>query len=276
MRVLVHAVSAKSGGAATYIQNLARHIAVSNQDHSYIFYVPSVQAKAIRGLGDNVTVVAEDIAYKSPRRRFLWDQIILRRVVKRERVDVLLSSSDFGMLFPPCRQVLMLRNPLFFSPLYLEKILPRKTWPFKLEFSLRRWLIAASVRSSDVVLTASKSMLNDVRRFVAIPDRKTIINYFGVPLGKFNGRREDKGPGDEGVVRPHNGPLRLLYVSEYSDYKNLSTLLRAILLLKACGVDDFCLTTTMDPDQFSEVEITTREMDKAFARNPQIAPHVRF
>lgn len=283
LKIAVNAVSAKSGGAATYIHNLASGFAQVEHRHEYIFYVPAVQAKAMQVSGDNVTVLETHVGYRSSWRRLLWDQVALRRTIKKERADLLLSSSDFGVLFAPCQQILMIRNPLFFSSLYLERILPHKSRRFKLEFLVRRWLISLSARSSDVVITASQSMLDDVRRFIPIHDGKAVVNPFGVPLEKFkriNGVRV-KGVWEswglrEGAWFRKPGKLRMLYVSEYSDYKNLTTLLKAVVLLREQGVDDFFLITTADPDQLPDVEITTRELDKVLASDPRIASYVRF
>ena len=277
MRILINAVSAKSGGAAIYIRNMAYELTKVEGEYQYIFYVPPVQAKAMKTLGDRVTVVATDVGYESSWRRFLWDQIVLRRTIGKEKVDILLSSSDFGMLFPRCRQILIVRNSLFFSQRYLENVLPYKTWRFKLEILFRRRLVSLSATSSDVVITASQTMLDDVRQFISIPDHKAEVNYFGVPLETFEGKRRNTGKLGSGIAgTSQEEPLRMLYVSEYSDYKNLTTLLKAVLLLREQGVDDFCLTTTADPGQFPDVEIVTREIDKALASNPRIASHVKF
>jgi len=268
-KIIINAVSAKSGGAATYIYNLACELAKAKPSYQYIFYVPPSQVKTMQSLGDHVTVVATDVGCKSSWLRFLWDQVILRQIVKREKIDVLLSSSDFGMFFPACRQILMIRNTLFFSQSYIKKILPYKSWRFKLEFLFRPWLISLSAKSSDVILTASQSILNDVQRFIAIPHGKAVVNYFGVPLEKFRAKRWKSD-------QSQDGSLRMLYVSEYSDYKNLTTLLKAILVLKKQANNDFSLTTTMHPDQFPDVEIVTRHEDLDLASRPDIASCVNF
>jgi len=186
--------------------------------------------------------------------------------VRQIKPDVLISTSDFGMLFPPCKQVLLVRNPLFFSRLYLAHILPKKSYWFRLEFLLRRWLIARSIAHSDVVMTASKSMLDDVRRFIAVRDEKAVVNYFGVPIKKFDvaSRRQ---PGQR---------LQLLYISEYSDYKNLTTLLKALLILREKGEDGLRLVSSGDPSQFPEVEISSRETDRALAGHPLVASYITF
>jgi glycosyltransferase involved in cell wall biosynthesis len=277
VKILIHAVSAKSGGAATYIHNVACQFAQVDHRHDYILYVPGAQAREMQVPGNDITVLETDVGYRSSWRRLVWDQLVLRRIIRRERVDLLLSSSDFGMLFPPCRQILMIRNPLFFSRLYLERILPHKSYRFKLEFLLRRWLIAFSAKSSDVVITASQSMLDDVRRFIPIQDGKAVVNYFGVSPEKFNGAsRWALRLGGEEAKRSQGGPLQMLYVSEYSDYKNLTTLLKAVLLLRERGVDDFRLTTTADPNQFPDAEISRREVDRTLASHPLVAPYVKL
>ena len=163
----------------------------------------------------------------------------------------------------------MIRNPLFFSPLYLANILPHKSWLFKIEFLLRRWLISSSAKSSVITMTASRSMFEDVRRFIRIEDDKGTVNRFGVPLEKFNAKPKK-------TRRRRTGSFRILYVSEYSDYKNLTTLFKAFLLLTIKGAGDFSLVTTADPSQFPNVEITTREIDTALASDPRVAPYITF
>ena len=265
MKILVNAVSAKSGGAATYLANLMRDLPHQAPHLEVVFYVPPVTSK--RSLpGERLDIVETDAGRRPAWQRFLWDQVALRREVRRKKADLLLSSSDFGMLFPPCRQILMIRNPLFFSPVYLREILPKKSVRFRIEFLLRKRLIALSAHFSERVVVASSSMLNDLRHFILLPDSKVSINPFGVPLEKFQG--ESRAPG--------KNPLRILFVSEYSDHKNLATVLKAVLRLREQGVDGFHLISTAHPEEFPETEISTRVADKILASDPRIAGFVKY
>jgi len=268
MTVLINAVSAKSGGAATYVDNLARSLEDVSSSHRYLFYVPSARAHSTRPSGP-VTMVPTEIGRQPAWRRLLWDQVVLRRIVRKTRADLLLSSSDFGMWCPPCRQLLLLRNPLYFSALYRRHILPKKSWRFQIEFALRAWLIRKSVASSDGVITASQSMLADVQRRIPLPASRAWVNPFGVPLEKF------RRPAAAASSSPR-ASCRLLYVSEYSDYKNLTTLLQALLLIRQRGRGDITLTTTAHPDQFLEAEIVSRRTDRALITHPLVASHVTF
>lgn len=269
IKVVVNAVSAKSGGAETYIRNLTHDLSKLGHSNHYILYVPQGKVSNICSLENNVEVRETGIGLTSIWKRFLWDQVLLRKVIKQEQVEILISSSDFGMLFPPCSQLLILRNSLFFSESYANRFLNRKSMLFRMKFLLKKWLVVLSVRFSDVVMTASKSMHDELHQLIGIFDNKAVVNYFGVPLERFK---------EKGVeyLSSRKGPLRVLYVSEYSDYKNLTTLLKAVLSLREKGMDDFYLTTTAHPEQFPDVEIISREIDKALASHPLVSSSVNF
>src|SRR5207249_7039935 len=156
-------------------------------------------------------------------KRFLWDQFALRRMVKRERVDLLIGTSDFGLLFPPCRQILMLGNSLIFDPAYHNQILPHKSFKFRLEFMVRKWLVALSARCSNLVVVPSEWMRRIVTEALPRLDGRLALNRFGCPLDPL-------GQPQSPAVDSH-GRFRLLYVSEYNEYKNLTVLLQAVASL---------------------------------------------
>ena len=272
LKILFNAVSAKSGGAAVSMENLCRSLASLKSRHHFIVLVPPQLAGRVGRLGAHIEVIPSEIGLGPPWKRFFWDQVTLRRIVKDQRVDVLVSTSDFGMFFPPCRQILVVSNSVFFSPFYLKRILPLKSVKFKLEFLLRRQLILFSVKVADVVIASSESMVMLLREFVPHLDKKLVVDYLGVPQELFLRQPPASKKGADKVTKP----FQLLFVSEYSDYKNLTILLKTVLLLRQQGMDDFRLMTTADPWQFPDVEIVSREEDKRLATHPMIAGCVKL
>ena len=272
MKIFVNAVSAKSGGSTTYIKNLIAELSALEPKHDFLFYIPSEHVRDLPGCGEHIRVIGTDVSHRPLWERFLWDQWMLPKILQRENVDVLLSSSDFGVLFSPCAQVLLVRNHIFFSSLYLRTILCAKSRRFRVEFILRRWLVIRSARASDIVAFASASMLRDFQNFAKLPDRKVVVNYFGVSLTRFKASAEDPGTAAHG----RNELLRLLYVSEYGDYKNLSTLLKALLLLRQRGLSDFRLVTTVNPAQRSSSlsESVTKSLDHRLISDPTLNNHL--
>jgi glycosyltransferase involved in cell wall biosynthesis len=273
MNILINGVSSKSGGARTYIENLIQQLSVEHKGNKYFFYVPNTLDDICNvQWADNISIVATEIGSSPFWKRFLWDQVALRAIVKKRKIDVLVSSSDFGMTFPPCPQILLVRNSLLFSSVYKKSCSTRKSWKARLNLSARRRMVLASIGFSEVVVTASQSMLDEMKRFIDFANRKTVVNPFGVPLHYFSdsqqrcaGEKEDGG-----------GHLRLLHVSEYSDYKNVTVLLKAIRHLSEGGFKGFTLLTTADPWQYPTDELVTREEDQILARDPMVTPFIKI
>ncbi len=246
MKILVNAVSAKLGGAATYIRNLAGSLLDQAQaGEEFLFLVPPERMKELPAGNPRLRVLASGAASGSHARRWWWDQVTLRGIVRRERPAVLFSSANFALLGCPCPQVLLVRIPIYFSREYLEQVLPQKPLAFRAETSVRRWLVCRSAQAADCVVTPSAAMLEDLRRFTRLDAGRAVVNSYGVPRGRVArlasaAAAETRGPGSE----PR--PVRLLWVSHYADHKNLVTLLRAVELLQKEHGSPFELLLTLD------------------------------
>ncbi len=239
MKVLVNAVSAKLGGAATYVRNLAGSLdALAGREDHFAFVVPPERAGEMVGDGARVRVLESRAASGSYARRWWWDQVTLRRMVAQERPDVLFSSANFAMMACPCPQALLVRIPIYFSREYCEHILPAKPAAFRAETALRRWLVCRSVASADCVVTPSAAMRDDLQRFARIREGRARVIPYGVPRERLAGPQpRPAAPGE---------PLRVLWVSHYADHKDLATLLRAVALLGGRGHMPVELWLTLD------------------------------
>jgi glycosyltransferase involved in cell wall biosynthesis len=271
MKILLNAVSAKMGGAATYIKNLAHELAALSLPNEFIFFVPTGQAPTIRDLAANIRVVSTDIGYASFWKRLWFDQVTLRRFIKREQVDVLYSTANLGMFACPCRQVLLVRNSLHFSKLYLTHILPRKGWYASLENAVRRWLICQSTKWADIVMTPSQTMLDELCQWVDVVPEKTLVNHYGIKPGPLQIEKVSQRAPKANELQEH----RLLYTSLYAEHKNLSTLLRSLMYLIENGI--CCrLITSADPNwQEARITSTWRE-DARLVADPRISNYIEF
>jgi len=271
VKILINAVSAKSGGAATYLGNLARSLSESERGHHYLLLVPPQSSRPIVTYSESVTVLETTIGSAPAWRRFLWDQLSVRQLVKKEGIDIIVSSSDFGMVWPPCPQLLLLRNALFFSQLYRRRILARHSWRERLMYLLRKLLITVSAKSATRVLVASQSMMREVQEDLSLSEGKLHVNPFGIPWKQFQSS-------DRRAMKQLNGArgdvFRMLYVAEYGDYKNFTVLYRAIKVLSQQGINDILLVTTADPWQNSATASISRHDDQRLAADPFVAPFV--
>ncbi len=270
MKYCFSAVSAKSGGAATYLANLVKDLR-SGSDR-YVLLVPTGTLERLATCRADVEITETDIAFKSPLRRLVWDQIKLRGLLKRRKIDLLVSTSDFGLFFSPCPQILLVRNSLFFSKPYREFILPKKRLAARLDYWLRHLLVRASIWAADLVVMASAGMLAQVISDFPATERKAVVNTFGAPLEKFSGQRTETTD----RMRRMGAPLRLLYVSEYADYKNLGTLLKALMEFNRDHANKVTATVTMDPGSFKNFDSVTKEEDLQLAMSADLAGVVEF
>ena len=252
MRVLLNAVAAKMGGGANYIRTLARELAEQHQ-HEFLFLVPGSQAAAIRDIAPHIRVIASNTTEQSFLRRLWFDQVEVPRILRRERIDVLFSTANFATFFCPCRQLLLVRNSLYFSSLYRSKILPHKSWKIRAAEALRRWLSRRSAMASDVVMTPSQAMLDELR--TAVDVRESVVSHYGVDRQRFH-------PAPKTFAA--DGYVSLVFTSLYSEHKNLGTLFRALLELE--GSDQKCkLITTADPE-WGKIDNPIRDSDRKLAQ----------
>ncbi len=265
MKVVFNAVSAKRGGAVTYLTHVLRLLPPPETGYEFFVFLPPETASAQKDLPSNIRLLTTGVGNQSMWKRLWWDQVTLRSFLKREKAEILFSTASFGMFFCPVKQVLLVRIPVFFSEIYERLFLTRRSLAVRINFALRRWLICRSVRHAEVVMTPTQAMLDDLRRYVDVPPEKALVNPYGVEVE--NPPQKDNGRQDE--LPPHDCPrqVRLLYVSLYNDYKNLTTLLRALWVLNVQNCRRFVLETTMDPAwEAVERNTLTREDDLELVR----------
>jgi len=249
VKILVNAVSAKLGGAATYVRYLAASLLeLAQAGDEFVFVMPPERAREMPARGSRVRVIESRAAAGSYAKRVWWDQVGLRRLLVREQPHVLFSSANFALHGCPCPQVLLVRIPIYFSREYLEHVLPGKSRAFHWETRLRRWLVCRSVMAADCVVTPSAAMLDDLRRFARLDDARARVNPYGVPRARLAEqialRSALRSAAERGAA---SRPARVLWVSHYADHKNLATLLRAAEILKQQREVSFELHLTLDP-----------------------------
>lgn len=263
MIVVVNAVSAKLGGGALYISELARELAERSLRDRFIFFVPPELADVQATLPANLEWRVTSIGHAGALRRLWWDQVTLRGILRRERADVLYSPANFGLLFSPVPQVLFLQNAVYSSPLYRSRFLSRKSLRFRLAFALRSWLQRLSIRQATIVVTPSRALLDELAATGFTPRGPVHVNHLGTRITPSAARARE----------PH--PFQLLYPAFYYEYKNLGTLLEAVRRLRKQGLEVEILTTA-DPNSELARTAATAAADRELARDPVLASCVRF
>lgn len=223
LRVVINAVSARMGGAATHLPNFLQTAGRRYPDHAFVACVNSAWRPP--ALPPNVRLVAAGTL----RNRFThaaWDQLGIARVARRERADVLLSLLNFGPVRPPIPHVVLERNPVYFWPFFTSLGAKRA-----LEVRATRMLVHAVMRGARCVVTPSAAMRDMIRAYYPdLPPEKFRVIPHGFGESEFRGE-VPLPPEVERQIADSPG-VRLLYVSHAASYKGIDLLLEATRLLR--------------------------------------------
>src|SRR5262245_52424948 len=160
MHLAVHAISAKVGGAATYLHNvlpaLKRRLGPPRGGRILVWRGSS-EGEWPEGIEYRENAGASDRAGVTGIARRLWfDQVDIPIALRAERMDVLFSTGNLGPLFCPCRQVLLVRNTIYFDATFLQRVAPRT----RVRCELQRALVLRCMAASDAVLFPSQAILD--------------------------------------------------------------------------------------------------------------------
>lgn len=226
MRIIVNAISANTGGIVTYTSNLIKNIGC--EDVEAIIYVPP--AFNIDSF-DFPHVTVKNISVKrffGPVHRFIWEQIFWRKIVKESGADVLYSSANYGVLYPPIKQILLVQGEIYLNPIYRDKVLPKLSLSEQFSTFLRRNLMLFSARHSSTIIFPSEVALQAALDYGPDIAPNSIVNYLGV--GNLFAAADNRRSWRE------DGQLKLLYVSVFYPHKDPLTLAKATRMLNDQGL----------------------------------------
>jgi glycosyltransferase involved in cell wall biosynthesis len=225
MKITVNAISAKLGGAVTYLQNvlpeMQRQIAGNRENHLVVWRGEA--ATGDQPWPDGIEYRENPVASggaSNPLHRLYFDQIQLPKRLRHDKSDVLFSSANYGPLHCPCHQVLLVRNSAYFDETYLRRMTSPKVKASQL---FQRWLTIQCINSADSVLFPTQAMLDLVASHMRGARQNWFVTHYGTRHDLFYPATE--------LNDLAASPVRLLHVSLYCDQKNLETLLQAVRFL---------------------------------------------
>ena len=224
LRVVVNAVAARMGGAATHLPNFLQTAGRRFPDDAFIACVNSEWR--LHSLPPNVRL-ADAGALRNRVAHAAWDQWGVARVAVRESADVLLSLLNFGPIWSPVPQVVLERNPVYFCPFYLETLGGARA----LAVAALRALAHAVMRNAHRVVTPSAAMRDMIRvRYPDLPPEKFRVIPHGFADAAFRG--EASLPDAAATRMAGSQGARLLYVSHAASYKGIEIVLEAARVLR--------------------------------------------
>ncbi len=222
VRIVINAVAARMGGAATHLPNFLRTAGRRYPDDEFTTCV-NAQWR-FSGLPPNVRLVQTG-ALQNRLAHAAWDLWGVARLAARAQADVLVSLLNFGPVRSPVPHVLFQRNPTYFCEDYLRTL----SRTGLVEVAATRALAHAVMRASRRIITPSAAMREMIRNYYPdLPlDKFCVIPHgFGADPFTGNGSLPELPAGVSEILRASAG-MRLLYVSHAAPYKGIGILLEA-------------------------------------------------
>jgi glycosyltransferase involved in cell wall biosynthesis len=197
----------------TYARRLVPELAAARPDLELVAFVNRDAADSLgpEGFGARVRVVPVRVGGHNRAMRVAAEQLLLPRLLRRDRIDLLHSLGGTAPARPGTPSVLTLHDVVYAS--FPEA----HTRPMRLGM---RVLVPLAVRSADRIIAVSEATKAEIRRVLDVPtDRLDVVYEAGRPPGPATPEPELRarlGLGDAPIIlsasarRPHKNLSRLL------------------------------------------------------------------
>lgn len=222
MKIGIKATQIVEGGGLKHLERFLECFP-ENEDSRIVVFLSDRQRSFDLPDRDDVTYRYSEQAGKGPLRRIFWEQVSLRRHLRRENIDVLFEPGNFGMISKKIPRVVLIHNLAPFSRDFIasEPLLS------KLRLHLLRIMTKLSTRKAKGVIHLTefaRSFVSDDLQLGAIPQRTV---YMGIDCepGRIINRSD--------LDRRFNLTGKLIFsCSHIYRYKNVLELIQAFRLLR--------------------------------------------
>jgi len=161
---------------------------------------------------------------KSNLHRFYWDQFEIRKLVKKLKIDLILSLLNFGCINPPVKQLNFQRGPVPFCQNYLKTLGVKE----RINISIRRKLLYMTMKASEVIVTPSKAMRDMIRTFYPdIKESKFKVIHHAFDKERFLNSNPLPSDVEKGIMNIEPDTIKILYISHLIPYKGYDVMIKA-------------------------------------------------
>jgi glycosyltransferase involved in cell wall biosynthesis len=225
IHLLVNALAANAGGGVTYIRNVVPHLARRDDVRTTVVLAPVL--RQLLQPAANVSVIECDFP-SSSFARFFYEQKALPQLIRQHGADVLLAAGNFALWKSPVPQILLSRNSLYTSPDYFQDLRRRQEYARWLDTKIKGKLAQRSIHRAEVTIAPSAAFAEDLRRWIGPSDAGKIeCIHHGFDAAAFHASPPAPPELAKQLANPQRA-LRVLFVSNYTHYRNFETLLRAL------------------------------------------------
>jgi glycosyltransferase involved in cell wall biosynthesis len=254
MRVAIDARKLHDFGIGTYIRNLLRHLARTDQNTEFVLLCGEADLGVAAQLGPNFRAVLEPSPNYS-----LREQVHVPWVLRRERPNVYHAPHYVLPAGVRCPSVVTIHDCIHLMfPQYL---------PNRVAYAYARAQMWSAARRSNCILTVSEASKRDILHLFNVAPEKIVVVYNAID-SHFS-----VTPSEEAVARVREryqlDHRFVLYVGNIKPHKNLVRLIEAFDELRRGELED--LKLLIIGDQISKLPALRRAVHRH-----KLHKHVRF
>ncbi len=216
----------------TYLRNVLPLLSRTAESQKFVILVPPMQLQSFAALSHERMKI-ETVEINGTAKRMWWEQTGLRKVIKSEGIDVLVSLGNFALLASPIPQILFNRNDLFFSKDFERDLKRRNLSSALIAHRLKAWLAKQSIKQATINVTPTAAFAERIRSVSALRNAKIETLQFGFDAEGFVKNPEQLPDLLTAKLNLNQDYRRILFVSHYNYFRNFETLIRALPMIKS-------------------------------------------
>lgn len=186
MKIAINTLSVipgKVGGAETFLVNLTENLVRIDNKNEFLFVVSRNNKKRFIFNSGNVEYLEFNLDNNSRLKRVFFEQFILPKEIKKKEVDLLINPGNTGLLYSPCKEILIIQSLHCFVYPEIFSVAKRKYLQ-----NLTRY----SCKKSQKVITVSNHTKEEIIKYTRIAPEKIDVIYEGVDYNFFHNRKRDE------------------------------------------------------------------------------------
>lgn len=242
MRTLVYDVAADSGGAATVLQSFYEEFC-RDRANQYVFVLSVFHLEK----RPHIKVLNFPWVKKSPLHRLYFDYFIAHRLVKKYKIDQVLSLQNIELPHAGVPQIVYEHNALPFSEYRFRPWEAFRPWTTQ---QILGRMMKRSIRRAKKVLVQTNWMKAEIVRQCRIPKDRVEVKFPAVEMIKTAPYHLDE-------QRPV-----FFYPANASAYKNHRTFLKACQYLKKAGYENYEVIWTVTGEENEGIRALRKEVQR--------------
>ncbi|MDV5105569.1 glycosyltransferase [Clostridium perfringens] len=188
--------------------------------------------------------------------RFFWYQIVLPKFIKNNNYDYMINMTNYGPIFPGCKQILLLHNPKHVSQ-EIKNSFNKKN---KIKLKFQDFILKLSLIGADNLVVQTNYMKEGVIKKFNFPKEKIYV----IPNSPPTIKRDNIDKTLEKQILDFIGDEQnvLSNITLYSKHKNLETLFEAINYIKENRLCKLKLIITIDESENEDAKSLISLIDK--------------